>query len=398
MIRYTFGAFAGNVTYASIDMEATPFPGHSNGGDGNNLHEGDIFAVGCHVPADEIPNTKYALSKRYVSSDPNLKTELADLRSFFTAPVHINRRGGKIDPTTMEGYSSTVLDYLGFVKTHCGADYTGGLSLRLVTRGELLQKYLNFKKARGVSAATLVKCCQHIVRVLEYINAAESGAAQRGILHQLIETMGTIKRQVRSAAPARQRRTVPEMREDGTWVDWDIIRSATLLRAAAVISLCNRFRQRILDGTTATADMVQLASDLSDVLLTLLLTILPPTRPRTFRTLALRGKPADPQTCTTPACTICQTPTCQGNYLRRVDLNHYELLISHHKNGNKTKEVIGPIALTSENSTSTELLQVGMNEHVCIHHMPFPIILRTPPRPPRKETLNKLKTPTTHPV
>lgn len=383
MISDTIGAFTEELDTESTVMKATCFPGYD--GDQNKL-EGDIFAVGSHVAAADLKH-RYALSKTYFSSNVALKSEHDKLCSFYTEPVQINRRRKKIDNNTMEGYTNTLLDYLGFVKRHCHAKYNNGgiMSLRLVTRGELLQKYLNFKKARDVSGNTLAKSCQHLIRVLEYINATEYGADDRGIVKTLIRVLETVKSQIQSEVPARQRRSITDMREEGTWVDWVLIAKAAQQRAEEVVAQCDRNRTRILDGKTASGDLVHLASDISDVLLLLLLTIIPPTRPRTFRTLVLRGKLDVPPVSNTHSCTLCSKSGCKGNYLRRVALNHYELMISHHKTVNRTKEVIGPMSLCAESSTSTHLIQVGIIWKYSIYPMPLPL---SPPYSIAKLTKN----------
>jgi hypothetical protein len=324
-------------------LEPTPFP------------NSDILAIGTHVSETEMA-MPFRMNKEELTAEGALKQEYAGLTKFYTDSVCLLRGSQpQISRATFDGYTDNVCDYLGFVRKHCG--YTDDLTLWLATRGDLLEKYVNFKHARGNDATYECKSYAHLTQTLKYLCATTTNEGGKHVMHKLIADMQTVTAQIKRAAPAKQRADVCELEADGKWVAWPLLISATLAYAQAALTTCEASREAILLNN-ATAEVIDLSILLTDALLALLMVVLPPNRQRAWRSLVLLNKPG----ATDPAhkCSICDdTPTCKGNTLRRVGGGAYELLLTHHKNARRQgNKPIGPLALSEEDYTTPLLLHI----------------------------------------
>jgi hypothetical protein len=325
------------------EIEPKPFP------------NSDILSIGSHVPDTEMA-TPFRMNKEELTAEGALKQEYAGLAKFYTDQVCLLRGSQpQIARATFEGYTDNVCDYLGFVRKHCG--YTSDLTLWLVTRGDLLEKYVNFKHARGNDATYECKSYAHLTQTLKYLCAVTTNEGGKLVMQKLIADMQTVTAQIKRAAPARQRAGVCELEADGKWVAWPLLTSATLAYAQAALTTCEASRDAILRNN-ATAEIIDLSILLTDALLALLMVVLPPNRQRAWRTLVLVNTlgAAD----LAHKCSICDnTPTCKGNTLRRVGGGTYELVLTHHKNASRQgNKPIGPLALSEEDYTTPLLLHI----------------------------------------
>lgn len=323
----------------------------------------DPLSKGCQVSASRM-GTRCSLPAACIKDEAlELTREHAQMERYFTQPIHLQRPTTPIQAPTMQSYTTSLLDFMGYLVMH-HAYPLEALTLRLVSRGELLESYINFKHAKGVSPGQQSKQYLHLQRVLEYLRhgGASGGynwnAEQRGVLDNLITSMDAIRTQVSSTKPPRQRVDVEDLQAAGKWVPWKSLAAAATKYANSVLDQCTR--AAALDDQELRG---RLAPQVSDAMMAMWMVTLPPCRQSSLRALVYLGKTDAAEiypavTAPPHLCTTCTRAGCKGNYIRRLGPGQYELLLSHHKNAQKTKEVIGPVRLREESHANPTLLRL----------------------------------------
>ena len=205
----------------------------------------DPLSKGCQVSASRM-GTRCSLPAACIKDEAlELTREHAQMERYFTQPIHLQRPTTPIQAPTMQSYTTSLLDFMGYLVMH-HAYPLEALTLRLVSRGELLESYINFKHAKGVSPGQQSKQYLHLQRVLEYLRhgGASGGynwnAEQRGVLDNLITSMDAIRTQVSSTKPPRQRVDVEDLQAAGKWVPWKSLAAAATKYANSVLDQCTR--------------------------------------------------------------------------------------------------------------------------------------------------------------
>ena len=283
----------------------------------------DPLSKGCQVSASRM-GTRCSLPAACIKDEAlELTREHAQMERYFTQPIHLQRPTTPIQAPTMQSYTTSLLDFMGYLVMH-HAYPLEALTLRLVSRGELLEPYINFKHAKGVSPGQQSKQYLHLQRVLEYLRhgGASGGfnwnAEQRGVLDNLITSMDAIRTQVSSTKPPRQRVDVEDLQAAGKWVPWKSLAAAATKYANSVLDQCTR--AAALDDQELRG---RLAPQVSDAMMAMWMVTLPPCRQSSLRALVYLGKTdaaeINPAVTAPPhLCTTCTRAGCKGDYIRRL--------------------------------------------------------------------------------
>ena len=186
---------------------------------------------------------------------------------------------------------------------------------------------------------TVVKVLGQLLNVLRFMRSHTG----QSVLHPplsvqevpalaaLEQSLTHVKRQYfamanKAKAPVR---SPEELQAAGRWAFGGMAQLQSAARARAARLSATVASVRLLERPKS-AQQISLARKLSGSMATMLLTALPPQRPRSLYTLRLSGVPGleDPPS----MCSVCPPGTrCRGNTLVREAPNVYRWHISHHK-------------------------------------------------------------------
>jgi hypothetical protein len=212
-------------------------------------------------------------------------------------------------------------------------------TLETLMDGSLLQQYGAFLMRRPCTPGTVVKVLGQLLNVLRFMRSPTGqGVLQPPLsveevpaLAALEQSLSHVKRQYfalanKAKAPVR---SPEELVAAGRWAFGGMPQLQQAARARAARLVATVARVRLLERPKS-AQHISLARKLSGCMATMLLTALPPQRPRSLYTLRLCGVEGvqDPPN----MCSVCPPGTrCRGNTLVREAPSVYRWHISHHK-------------------------------------------------------------------
>jgi hypothetical protein len=181
-------------------------------------------------------------------------------------------------------------------------------------------------------------------------------------LGALEKQLASLKKQLHAEAVQLPKATAAQLTTEGKWAHggFQALQDAAASYARGIVQLVPPAAMRKeLDPTAA--PVLQLAARLSSAMLAMLLTALPPQRPRSLYTTVLLGVTGMPDP--VRACTVCTRVGCRGNALIRSAPHTFTWILSHHK-CQRTK-VIPDQVISQANNAHPVLLEVLEAVRIC---------------------------------
>jgi hypothetical protein len=213
------------------------------------------------------------------------------------------------------------------------------------------------------------------VRVCVQPPLSESEEVELGAL---LDQLTSLKKQLHAEALQLPKATPAQLTTEGKWAHggFQALQDGAAKYARDIMQLVPQpLMRRELDSKAG--PVLQLAARLSSAMLAMLVTALPPQRPRSLYTTVLLGVigMADP----VRPCTVCPRVGCRGNALVRSAPYTFTWILSHHK-CQRTK-VIPDQVISEANDAHPVLLEVmeavrARDEHELINAWKYHMVLQ----------------------
>jgi hypothetical protein len=322
--------------------------------------------------------------KELMARDPVLDHQYKSLEAYYTAPIHLARKSKDatvVGHGTFLGYVKTMREFMGYVKTYEQV----GSRLDLVQcslDGPKLLRYIAFRKGvRKSQVSSLSTTIYNLKAVMRWsisqISAVDT--TTRAAASVLYDTIAQLVTQLRATRPPQHEVDVREREAKGSWMSWATLRESTEQFAMRTLTDAVALRTEAraegkLCASMASAEAINIAYRLNTSLFGMIFAGgFNIGTPRPFLLKSAVAKGADG--CGQPPpgdtyCSVCDYAQCRGNVIERVttggdsddtdDSGDYQLVITHHKCGKKTGEVIPPIKV----SKATDPLPWGICDEV----------------------------------
>jgi hypothetical protein len=296
--------------------------------------DGDAAAA---VSAKRSASVPYTLREKIVSQElwAEFKKRSDTMLAWFGAPINVERWCPAIVESTLDGHARTLAGYLGF------AHLVHGLqpSIQLLLNGPMIARFAAFlREPRGCAPATMVKQLGHIHNMLKFMQSktgrcqVEPPLTRSEVteLEELQKQLAYMKKQLHGEAVVVPKATPAQLTSEGKWLagGFQALQDAAASYGRAIVQLVPppRLREELNPKAAST---VRIAAQLNSAMLAMLVTALPPQRPRSLYSTRLVGAVGvdDP----VHACVMCSRKGCRGNTLERTAPYTFVWVLSHHK-------------------------------------------------------------------
>jgi hypothetical protein len=349
------------------------------------------------------------------------KSQSDAMVAWFAAPMNVERSSACMVQATLDGHARAFASFLGFARHVHGLEPT----VERFLDGPLMQRYATFlRSTRGCKVTTIVKHMGQLLNVLRFMRAptgrallqvcmgmcslpSESGLGLYSVLQDstgccnsfarvrvcvqpplseseevelgaLLDQLTSLKKQLHAEALQLPKATPAQLTTEGKWAHggFQALQDGAAKYARDIMQLVPQpLMRRELDSKAG--PVLQLAARLSSAMLAMLVTALPPQRPRSLYTTVLLGVigMADP----VRPCTVCPRVGCRGNALVRSAPYTFTWILSHHK-CQRTK-VIPDQVISEANDAHPVLLEVmeavrARDEHELINAWKYHMVLQ----------------------
>ena len=359
-------------------VQVVPLPGSDGAIDLDNLwvewwQGGE--AEEAESTTQDFMTRRYSLSekelKELMTRDPVLDAQYKSLEAYYTAPINLARKtkdARVVGQGTFLGYVKTMREFMGYVKTY---EQVGRLDFVLCSLdGPKLLRYIAFRKGvRKSQVSSLGATIYNLKAVMRWsisqIRLVTTTLETRAAASLLYDTIARLVTQLRATIPPQHEVDVHEREAKGSWMSWATLRERTEQYAVRTLADAVALRREArakgkLCPSMASAKAIDIADQLNTALFGMIFAGgFNIGTPRPFLLKSAVAKGADG--CGQPPpgetyCSVCDYAHCRGNVIERVpansgggsvtedsDVDDYQLVITHHKCGKKTGEVIPPI-------------------------------------------------------
>lgn len=302
---------------------------------------------------DNVRDVNYSLSvdvfNKLLIDDNDFAGEVASLKKFYTAPVHLGRDVSTVSEGTFTNYLKGVREFLGYLYVFEGMEKPK-LQVAFLD-GPAIVRYLSYRKGvRGNQASSLYSVLCSLKAVTKW-STTRSDDSNGCFL--LMATLGVLQKQLYSMT--RKVEHPPDLRElqrEKKWVPFEKIIAKATTYCVALLKDIKGWKAgnggAVPQPSMKDAVSIELAGRLNTAVFAVvfcgLLHIGTP-RPFLMRSLCVKGASG----CDAPVeCEVCGEPSCPGNRLVREDSGDFHLRISHHKTAAKIRKGVPPIPISRE--------------------------------------------------
>ena len=266
------------------------------------------------MPQTQVPKEKWTLPYSLSASKRHLDPLFSDMEAFCKWSRMGNRfdRGtGPVAESTMEGITTTIYSFLGYLEHHKGVSAP---SLLNFLNAEEYIRYLSFSCAKGRTVNSITNIISHTKKALTWLSKTKTSLSARAL--EIIVWLDTVKKQLQITMP-RKKRDVGDLEEQGMWIE-----------AAGLVRLVDDFEKKVRGEVEGVGKERPLGNPIARRLHNATLagymwSHLPPIRCCSLRSLQIPGSVG----CLKSDCNLVG---CCGNRLYHKE-KALHLLLSHYK-------------------------------------------------------------------
>ena len=168
------------------------------------------------MPQTQVPKEKWTLPYSLSASKRHLDPLFSDMEAFCKWSRMGNRfdRGtGPVAESTMEGITTTIYSFLGYLEHHEGVSAP---SLLNFLNAEEYIRYLSFSCAKGRTVNSITNIISHTKKALTWLSKTKTSLSARAL--EIIVWLDTVKKQLQITMP-RKKRDVGDLEEQGMWIE-----------------------------------------------------------------------------------------------------------------------------------------------------------------------------------